>query len=74
MAYSALEKMRKKNFEIYGQDVGPKEPELYCDGNRNSLKYECISTFTNRNIFKKTIKIINKHCSKNNDIFPQNNW
>lgn len=38
MAYSALEKMRKKNFEIYGQDVGPKEPELYCDGNRNSLK------------------------------------
>ena len=28
MAYSAIEKMRKKNEQIYGMDVGPKQPAL----------------------------------------------
>lgn len=28
MAYSAIEKMRKKNEQIYGKDVGPMQPEL----------------------------------------------
>ena len=28
MAYSAIEKMRKKNRQIYGRDVGPMQPAL----------------------------------------------
>lgn len=28
MAYSAIEKMRKKNEQIYGMDVGPMQPAL----------------------------------------------
>lgn len=28
MAYSAIEKMRKKNEQIYGRDVGPMQPAL----------------------------------------------
>ena len=28
MAYSAIEKMRKKNGQIYGRDVGPMQPAL----------------------------------------------
>ena len=28
MAYSAIEKMRKKNEQIYGKDVGPTQPAL----------------------------------------------
>ena len=28
MAYSAIEKMRKKNEQIYGSDVGPMQPAL----------------------------------------------
>ena len=28
MAYSAIEKMRKKNAQIYGSDVGPMQPAL----------------------------------------------
>ncbi|MDO5703423.1 MAG: hypothetical protein Q4G47_08730 [Lachnospiraceae bacterium] len=28
MAYSAIEKMRKKNEQTYGRDVGPMQPQL----------------------------------------------
>ena len=28
MAYSAIEKMRKENEQIYGRDVGPMQPAL----------------------------------------------
>ena len=38
MAYTALAKMRKKNLKEYGVNAGPKEPDLYRAGNRNSLK------------------------------------
>ncbi len=38
MAYTALAKMRKKNYKNYGVDVGPKEPKLFVSKNRNSLK------------------------------------
>ena len=38
MAYTALAKMREKNYNDYGVDVGPKEPELFTDGALNSLK------------------------------------
>ncbi|MBO7356624.1 MAG: hypothetical protein J6U50_08325 [Lachnospiraceae bacterium] len=38
MAYTALAKMRKKNQKEYGVNIGPKEPDLYKSGNKNSLK------------------------------------
>ena len=38
MAYTAIAKMRKKNFSIYGAEVGPAEPKLYEGKNRNDLK------------------------------------
>ena len=28
MAYTAIEKMRKKNEQLYGRDVGPMQPAL----------------------------------------------
>ena len=38
MAYTAFAKMRKKNFEDYGVDIGPMEPKLFKSKNKNSLK------------------------------------
>ena len=38
MAYTALAKMRKKNLKEYGVNAGPREPDLYKAGNKNSLK------------------------------------
>ena len=38
MAYTALAKMRQKNLDEFGVDIGPKEPDLYTLGNANSLK------------------------------------
>ena len=38
MAYTALAKMRLKNLNDYGVDVGPKEPDLYSDENTYRLK------------------------------------
>lgn len=38
MAYTAFEKMRKKNFMDYGVDIGPMEPVPYKSGKKNSLK------------------------------------
>lgn len=38
MAYTALAKMRKKNLKEYGVNIGPREPDLYKAGNKNSLK------------------------------------
>ena len=32
MAYTALEKMRSKNLETYGKNVGPAQPMLYGSG------------------------------------------
>ena len=38
MSYTALEKMRNKNLADFGVNIGPKEPDLFCEGNANSLK------------------------------------
>ena len=38
MAYTAFEKMRKKNLKDYGVDIGPMEPVRYKSGKKNSLK------------------------------------
>ena len=38
MAYTALEKMRKKNLDDFGVNIGPKEPDLFAVGDVNSLK------------------------------------
>ena len=40
MAYSAIDKMRKKNEQIYGRDVGPMQPALSvgaCDRVRSEI-------------------------------------
>ena len=38
MAYTAFAKMREKNTALYGDSVGPKEPDLFRSGNPNGLK------------------------------------
>ncbi|MCR5328774.1 MAG: hypothetical protein K6E12_08000 [Saccharofermentans sp.] len=48
MAYTALAKMRNKNFDAYGVDVGPKEPDLFCKGKKNSLKRAALRFIHNR--------------------------
>ena len=32
MAYTAIDKMQKRNEEIFGRDVGPRQPALFTDG------------------------------------------
>ncbi len=48
MAYTALAKMRKKNFDAYGVDIGPKEPGVFNKGKKNSLKRAALRFIHNR--------------------------
>ena len=48
MAYTAFAKMRKKNLNDYGVDVGPMEPHLFRSKDKNSLKCASLRFLHNR--------------------------